>query len=55
MARLSHNLWLTLAVGILIGLWWFVFLFSVPRLYQEQQLAISNLAAPDLTETKNTQ
>jgi len=49
-AGLSHNLWLTLAVGILISFWWFVFLFSVPRLFQEQQLATS-----DLPKTENTQ
>jgi hypothetical protein len=41
MGELSHNLWLTLATAILIGLWWFVFLFYVPRLFKAQQLGAS--------------
>jgi hypothetical protein len=33
---LLKSLWLTIPVGILIGLWWFYFLILYPRLLQAQ-------------------
>jgi hypothetical protein len=39
---LLKSLWLTIPVGILIGLWWFYFLILYPRLLEAQISQQSN-------------
>ncbi|MBF2035731.1 MAG: hypothetical protein IGR92_09665 [Leptolyngbyaceae cyanobacterium T60_A2020_046] len=44
---LSHRLWLTIPVGIAVGLWWGVFLVIAPRQYAAAVRTARSAIAPE--------
>jgi hypothetical protein len=46
----THRLWLVAPVGTLILLWWSVFLYLVPKQYQEYR---NSLAKGSIKDTSN--